>query len=418
MNFMQLISYDHLVCFVVDVWYRQRLCHYWLSTWRFVLLIVLLLGGYQKTVAVQLPQGSDRRIPDHSVGITGSDTLSPLLHAWGRALQAKAPGISLRIQASGSATAPVALASGHAVIGPMSRLISDIERKTIQQKMGLIPLEWPLALDALAFYVHPINPIKGLSQQEIERLFAKVPLCCSLPAISSWGELPALSHWLSREPIQKRIKSIQRNSIQRNPIQNNHYHNNHLQNSYEIEISGEPHWLHQLAQSTPRLIGRNSLSGTFHSVRKHLLCGGMFNSSMSELPSAMAIIYAISQQPTAIGFASFRTQLNTVKVLSIDGIYPSIESIRHKRYPWIRTLYLYVMAKPNQPMSPSLWTSLSWIYAEIGQSVLTELGFIPLSENQLMPIRRQLMDRKPQNVPDQFFLADTLLRKGLGKGEM
>lgn len=391
MNFIRLIGPNGLECLIIDVQDRQRLFHYFLFIRSFILWVLCLAGCQQDTTAVQQSLAAGRQVSGPRVGIIGSDTLSPLLHVWGQVLQEMAPAIVLHVQASGSATAPIALASGHAMIGPMSRPINDFERKVIQQKLGFPPLKWPLALDALAFYVHPINPITDLSRQEIERLFAKVPLCYAATPIGSWGEIPRLSYLLSRVSVKNKLT--------------------HTKENHDVKIIRHRQLLQQLAQSPPRLIGRNSLSGTYHSVRKHLLCGGMFNTSMSELPSAIAIIHAISQQPTAIGFASLRAQLNTVKVLSIGGVFPNIQAIRQQRYPWIRTVYLYVATQPNHPMPPTLWTTLSWIYAEVGQRVLSDLGFIPLSEDRLTFVRQQLMNKKPQTVIDRFNLADTLLTK-------
>ena len=51
----------------------------------------------------------------------GSDTLGYLMTLWGEDFSRQAPGVNVQVQASGSSTAPTALAAGAAQLGPMSR---------------------------------------------------------------------------------------------------------------------------------------------------------------------------------------------------------------------------------------------------------------------------------------------------------
>lgn len=50
----------------------------------------------------------------------GSDTLGYLMTLWSEDFSRQAPGVNVQVQASGSSTAPTALAAGAAQLGPMS----------------------------------------------------------------------------------------------------------------------------------------------------------------------------------------------------------------------------------------------------------------------------------------------------------
>lgn len=291
---------------------------------------------------------------EHRVSLTGSDTLSPLLAIWAEQLTRHAPWVTLEIQASGSATAPIALAKGSAVIGPMSRRMTREERQRIKVTRGREPLEWPLALDAVALFVHPSNPLNGLSLQEVEQVFAEVPLCTPNPTVERWGELP----------------------------------------SYQQTHHPKQAWFGRFKL---RLIGRSSLSGTHHHVRSKALCGGLFRTGMAELPSAASVIQAVAREPSAIGYASLSAKASGVKPLHLDGIKPGAVSIQKGTYPWSRTLYLYVMPPASKEASwpQGLWKVLSWIYGEQGQMALVARGFTPIADQDLKQIQSFIQKHKP-----------------------
>jgi phosphate transport system substrate-binding protein len=329
----------------------------------FALLALSVTRAYAQPKSLAL---SDQPLSIHqeTLSFTGSDTLSPLINLWAQVLARQAPWLKLQIQASGSATAPIALALGTSMLGTMSRQMTPIEALRIRQVRGRDPIEWPLALDAIVFYVHPINPLTTLSTQDIERLFAQTPLCYPGPRINRWRDL---------EPFLT-------------PKQ-----------SYSVQ---EAKAAMLLAQREPYLVGRNSISGTHHYVRNKVLCGGFFRTGMAELPSAASVIQTIAREPNAVGYASWGAHLNTVKALAVDQIAPTQNSIRQQHYSWTRKLYVYVMTEADQSISKGLWTTLSWIYSQAGQKALLDLGFVSLPRTALQAIRKQLSTfKQPQWEP-------------------
>ena len=72
----------------------------------------------------------------------------------------------------GGAFSPVALTSGAAQLGPMSREMKSSEVAAFAGKFGHKPTKIPVAIDALAVFVHKDNPVKGLSLSQVDGIFS------------------------------------------------------------------------------------------------------------------------------------------------------------------------------------------------------------------------------------------------------
>ena len=107
----------------------------------------------------------------------GSDTLANLMTMWAEEYKRHYPNVNIQIQAAGSSTAPPALTEGTANIGPMSRKMKDDEIGAFEKKFGYKPTAIPVAIDALAVFVHKDNPIKGLTMQQVDAIFSSTRTC-------------------------------------------------------------------------------------------------------------------------------------------------------------------------------------------------------------------------------------------------
>src|SRR5690606_7499438 len=97
----------------------------------------------------------------------GSDTLANLMTLWAEEFKRSYPNVNIQVQAAGSSTAPPALTEGTSNLGPMSRAMKDEEIQAFEKKHGYKPTAVPVAIDALAVFVHKDNPIKGLTMQQV-----------------------------------------------------------------------------------------------------------------------------------------------------------------------------------------------------------------------------------------------------------
>jgi phosphate transport system substrate-binding protein len=89
----------------------------------------------------------DPKIPAYAVtsGVSGnlnsvgSDTLNNLMTFWSEGFKAQYPNVKIQVEGKGSGTAPVALASGVAQVGPMSREMKSTEIAAFAAKFGHKP---------------------------------------------------------------------------------------------------------------------------------------------------------------------------------------------------------------------------------------------------------------------------------------
>ncbi|HKX56649.1 MAG TPA: substrate-binding domain-containing protein, partial [Xanthomonadales bacterium] len=119
----------------------------------------------------------------------GSDSLANLMMLWAETFKQLYPEVTLNIKSTGSATAPPALALGSADIGPMSRLMNEQEIHEFETSLAYKPIPIAVAIDALAVFVHPDNPLEGLSIQQLDAVFALQPSCGAESPVQLWGQL-------------------------------------------------------------------------------------------------------------------------------------------------------------------------------------------------------------------------------------
>lgn len=124
------------------------------------------------------------------------------------------------------------------------------------------------------------------------------------------------------------------------------------------------------------VIGRRAGSGTrdtFHEV--------ILGSKEAEAPGVIIeasdsseVKTAIHGGDNAIGYVGFSYVLHgDTKVVSLDGIMPTIENIKKGTYPLARKLYFYTLGDP----SPGARAFINYILSPEGQKIALENGFIP-----------------------------------------
>ncbi|WP_147195711.1 PstS family phosphate ABC transporter substrate-binding protein [Pantoea sp. MBD-2R] len=275
----------------------------------------------------------------------GSDTLGNLMTLWGESFNRQYPGVNVQIQAAGSSTAPTALAAGAAQLGAMSRPMQAVERQLFEANYGYPPLAVPVAMDALVVVVNKDNPLQGLNDRQLDAIFSVTRRCGAFSFVKKWGDLPSMpASWKAR-PMQR--------------------------------------------------FGRNSASGTWGFFKQQALCNGDFRNDVGEYPGSAAVIQAVANTLNGIGYASMGTHLTGVKMLPVsrDGnswVTPSPENIRSGRYPYARPLYIYVNKRPEKPLEPLTRAFLSQALSAEGQALVTQAGYLPLSDEQIRQARRMI----------------------------
>jgi len=124
------------------------------------------------------------------------------------------------------------------------------------------------------------------------------------------------------------------------------------------------------------VIGRRAGSGTrdtFHEV--------ILGSKEAEAPGVIIETSDSSEAKTAIrggdnaiGYVGFSYVLHgDTKVVSLDGVMPTIQNIKNGTYPLARKLYFYTLGDP----SPGARAFINYILSPDGQKIALENGFIP-----------------------------------------
>lgn len=263
----------------------------------------------------------------------GSDTLANLMTLWAEEYKRFYPNVNIQIQAAGSSTAPPALAEGTSNLGPMSRKMKDKELAAFEEKYGYKPTAIPVAIDALAVYVHKDNPITGMSIAQVDAIFSNTRLCGADADISTWGDFGLQGNWAKRD-IQ--------------------------------------------------LFGRNSVSGTYGYFKKKALCKGDFKSTVNEQPGSASVVQSASSSLNGIGYSGIGYKTSGVKAVplskKIDGpqVEASSENAVSGMYPLARFLYVYVNKAPGKPLSPLESEFIKMVLSTQGQKIVLKDGYIPL----------------------------------------
>ena len=84
--------------------------------------------------------------------------------------------------------------------------------------------------------------------------------------------------------------------------------------------------------------------------------------------------------PGAIGysfrvFATIMSPITDLKLLAIDGIAPTTESIRTGAYPFTADIYAITAGTDN----PHVADLLAWLQGPQGQSLIEQTGYVPVT---------------------------------------
>lgn len=303
-----------------------------------------LVRGVTLLAAVAMPglalAGVDAAIPKYEktsgvsgkINSVGSDTLANLMTHWAEDFKRHYPNVNIQIQAAGSSTAPPALTEGTSNLGPMSRKMKDGELAAFEAKYGYKPTAIPVAIDALAVFVHKDNPVKGLSMEQVDAIFSSTRACGGNTDLNQWGKLGLAGAWAARNV---------------------------------------------------QLFGRNSVSGTYGYFKEEALCKGDFKNSVNEQPGSASVVQSVSTAINGIGYSGIGYKTSSVRALPLaktgsEYVEATEANALAGTYPLSRYLYVYINKAPNKPLSPLEREFVKLILSQQGQQAVVKDGYIPL----------------------------------------
>lgn len=342
------------------MWLKQRALVSTLSAAIGFLLLVGMAGG---TAAQQKPMVDSTlagyvpvaRVPG-LLTVAGSDSMQPLLIKIAAAFRLYQPDIKIVVEGGGSETAMgrflegIALSrtgegnvTGHegsrqVFLMASSRELRPTELQQFAARHGYQPTALPIAVDAVAVFVHKDNPVPGLTLEQVDAIFSNTCKRGYPEPIGEWGDLGMTNGWEKAE-------------------------------------------IH--------LYGRDQKSGTRAFFREHVLDNGEFKYSVREVPGAASMILAIARDPLGIGYGAIALQGSGTRAVPLAEksdtpfVTPSAQTAMEGSYPLRRLMYLYVNKPADRPIQPVVMEFLKFVNSREGQEVVARAGFYPIRERQV-----------------------------------
>lgn len=95
--------------------------------------------------------------------------------------------------------------------------------------------------------------------------------------------------------------------------------------------------------------------------------------------STAVMMTTVGQNPNAVGYISLGSLNDSVKAVSIDGVAPSVETIRDGSYSISRPFLIVQKEDAANALADDFTT---YILSSDGQSVVEEAGYVPLQTNE------------------------------------
>lgn len=250
--------------------------------------------------------------------IKGSDTVLPLTQELAEIYMESNPQATVTVTGGGSGVGISALMDGTTDLAMASRRIKFSEKLKMKQAHHE-PCEVIVAYDALAIIVHPDNPVKRLTREQLEAIFRG--------KITNWKEVGG--------------------------------------NDAKIVV-----------------YSRETSSGTYEFFKESVLGNKNYMSGILSMPATGAIIQSVRQTKGAIGYVGLAYLNPYVKPLAVSYdqgrhyVYPSVQNAISRTYPVVRPLYYYYDKANEACVRPFI----NFIQSPAGQDKTLNAGFIPISK--------------------------------------
>jgi phosphate transport system substrate-binding protein len=260
---------------------------------------------------------------EEAIVMEGSTTVGPIAKAFAQYYMSLHEDVNITVSESGSGNGAKSLLNRKCDIANMSRFMKPGEfAACVANKV--LPIAHVVALDGLPVLVHPSNPVGNLTVEQVRKIYTG--------EINNWREVGG--------PDLKIVK-----------------------------------------------ISRDTNSGTYETFQKKVMAytgadGESVNTDMAAdteyVGSNGAVRARVQSTPVAIGYAGIGFIDKTVKPLRINGIEPSLETVKSGAYPIARPLYMFTNGMPA--MGTHLYNFVNLYLSETGQDLVEEIGFIPVTQ--------------------------------------
>jgi len=244
--------------------------------------------------------------------IKGSDTLgAKLVPQLAEQFKTENPDATFDIAAEGSTTGFAALIDSTAQIGMASRPAKPEEIAAAKAK-GVTLKETIVAYDGVAVIVNAASPITNLTKKQVEQIFTG--------QVSDWSAVGGAGGAIS-------------------------------------------------------IYTRNTSSGTYSEFKELAMKKRDYAASAQKMAGNEQIAAEVGKNPNGIGYVGLAyIKAKGIKVLTIDGAAPSVESVQKKNYSYARPTFYYTNGEPAGLVKAFVDFTLS----AAGQKIVGNVGFVPI----------------------------------------
>jgi len=239
-------------------------------------ILVVALAGFSLI-------GGVAALAAENLVVNGSTTVLPIGQATAEAYMKKAPNVNISISGGGSGNGIKALIDKTTQIAMSSRQMKK-EEIELAKSRGVNPVEHKVAIDALTPIVHPTNPVKDLSIEQLSLIYQG--------KIRNWKEV----------------------------------------GGKDLQIV---------------VISRDTSSGTYESWQEKILHKEKVTPRAQLQASSGAVSQAISKNRYAIGYIGIGYLNKNVKAVTVNGIVANDANALKGTYPIARPLYYYTDGEPK-----------------------------------------------------------------------
>jgi phosphate transport system substrate-binding protein len=249
-----------------------------------------------------------------TMAIKGSNTVFPVSQLWIEELKEMYPDIEITLEGAGSTTGVTALFNGTADIGNTSRWLKETEIQKMHDE-GKYFIPFVVAYDGIAIVVNNENKLDNITVEQLKGIYTG--------KINRWSQL-----------------------------------NPNLPNQPIIFYS------------------RNTASGTYETFEGKILNGERMDPRARMVESTQLEIDSIAQNPYAIAYTGYGYVNDKVKVLKLEGVMPSIETILTSEYYLSRPLFMWVDATDGFPETGDVKKYITFGMSKRGQELVEQAGYV------------------------------------------
>ena len=120
---------------------------------------------------------------------------------------------------------------------------------------------------------------------------------------------------------------------------------------------------------------RNTSSGTYSDFKELAMKKRDYAGGSQKMAGNEQIAAEVGKNANGVGYVGLAyTKASGIKVMSIDGVLPSVQTVHAKTYPYARPTFYYTNGDPSGLAKQFLDFTISGA----GQKIVAQVGFVPI----------------------------------------